>query len=123
MGLTSLSLGHITSEQLQLALEYQRKNGGRIGEVLIALGFANQAHVTAALITVGISCAITAKSEIVFVTPDSNPIDGALSMLPIHFVAQTNKLVIGFAELIESPHLSTIETMLGCIGGSLLHNP
>jgi hypothetical protein len=36
------------------------------------------------------------------------------SMLPVHFVAQTNKLVIGFAELVDYRILSTIEAMLDC---------
>jgi type IV pilus assembly protein PilB len=115
LGLTSLSLGHITSEQLQQALEYQRQNGGRIGEVLIALGFTNQTHITAALASQWGYPVLSLRNRRVFsLRQIPTRLMELYSMLPIHFVAQTNKLVIGFAESIESRILSTIETMLGC---------
>jgi Type II secretion system (T2SS), protein E, N-terminal domain len=115
LGLMMLSLGHITSEQLQLALEHQRQNGGRIGEVLIALGFANQAGITAALAAQWGHPVLSLQNR-ELQEPHQIPtrLMELYSMLPIHFVAQTNKLVIGFAELVENRILSTIETMLEC---------
>jgi type IV pilus assembly protein PilB len=118
LGLTALSLGHIGSEQLQLALEYQRQNGGRIGEVLIALGFANQAQITAALAAQWGYPVLSLKNRQLQVVQVPHRIPTRLmelySMLPVHFVAQTNKLVIGLAEFVEHRILSTIETMLDC---------
>ena len=35
-------------------------------------------------------------------------------MLPVQFIARTNKLVLGLAEFVEHRVLSTIETMLDC---------
>jgi type IV pilus assembly protein PilB len=115
LGLTLLSLGHIGSEQLRSALEYQRQNGGRIGEILIALGFANDAQITAALAAQWGYPVLSLQNRRLQV-PHRIPtrLMELYSMLPIHFVTQTNKLVIGFAELVEHRILSTIETMLQC---------
>ncbi|NWG13600.1 MAG: type II secretion system protein GspE, partial [Acidobacteria bacterium] len=39
----------ITPEQLNAALEYQRRNGGRLGTILIELGFADDDAITTVL--------------------------------------------------------------------------
>jgi hypothetical protein len=115
MGLTAFSLGFITSDELQLALEHQRNNGGRIGEVLVALGFATQAQITAALSAQWGYPLLSLENRQLRV-PQRIPtrLMELYSMLPIHFVAQTNKLVVGFAEFVEHRVLATIETMLDC---------
>lgn len=115
LGLTALSLGHIVSEELQMALSYQRQNGGRIGEILIDLGFATQAQITAALAAQWGYPVLSLQNRQLHV---SQRIPARLmelyTMLPIHFVHQTNKLVIGFAEYVEHRILTTIEAILGC---------
>ncbi len=115
LGLTALSLGHIISEELQLALARQRQKGGRIGEVLVELGFADQAQITAALASQWGHPVLSLKNRHLEV-PHHIPrkLMEIHSMLPIHFVARTNKLVIGFAEFVEHRILSTIEAMLDC---------
>jgi hypothetical protein len=115
LGLTALSLGHITPEQLQLALKHQHQNGGRIGEVLIAMGFMNQTQVTASLASQWGFPVLSLQNRQLHVT-HRIPVRlmELYSMLPIHFVAKTNKLVIGFSELVENRILVTMETMLAC---------
>ena len=39
----------ITSEQLDLALKHQRQNGGRLGSILINLGFVDDDDITSVL--------------------------------------------------------------------------
>jgi type IV pilus assembly protein PilB len=115
LGLTLLSLGHISSEELQLSLEHQRHNGGRIGEVLIALGLANQAQIAAALAAQWGYPMLSLQNRQLQVPQRIPPrLMEIYSMLPVHFAAKTNKLVVGFAEFVEHRILSTIETMLGC---------
>lgn len=115
LGLSLLSLGHITSESLQLSLEYQRQNGGRIGDVLIALGLANQAQIASALSAQWGYPVLSLRNR-QLQAPQRIPVRlmKRYSMLPIHFVAKTNKLVVGFAEFVEHRILSTIETMYKC---------
>jgi hypothetical protein len=115
LGLTALSLGHITSEQLQSALEYQRQNGGRIGEVLVSFGYSTQAQITTALAAQWGYPVLSLRDRRLNV-PQRIPIRlmELYSMLPVHFVAQTNKLVIGFAEVIDYRILSAIEATLNC---------
>ena len=115
LGLSVYSLGYITAEQLQAALEFQRRNGGRIGEVLVSLGFATQVQITAALSAQWGHPVLSLPNRQLQV-PQRIPVKlmELYSMLPIHFVTQTNKLVIGFSEFVEHRILSTIETMLGC---------
>ena len=115
LGLTLLSLGHIVSHELQVALEFQRQNGGRIGEVLIALGFSSQAQITAALAAqwgYPVLSLHDRKLQVPHMLPTR--LMELYSMLPVQFIARTNKLVLGLAEFVEHRVLSTIETMLDC---------
>ena len=115
LGLMALSLGYITPEQLREALDQQREQGGRIGEVLVSLGFLEPAQVTAALAAQWGHPVLSLKNRQLQV---SNMIPFRLmqfySMLPVHYIAQTNKLVLGFSEFVEHRTLATIEKMLGC---------
>ena len=115
LGLTALSLGYITPEQLQSALEHQRQNGGRIGEILISLNYATQAQIASSLATQWGYPVLSLRNRRLQV-PQRIPIRlmELYSMLPVHFVAQTNKLVVGFAELVDCRILSTIEAFLSC---------
>jgi hypothetical protein len=115
LGLTALSLGHITPEQLRSALKHQHQNGGRIGEVLIAMGFMNQSQVTASLASQWGYPVLSLQKRQLHVT-HRIPVRlmELYSMLPIHFVEKTNKLVLGFSELVENRILVTMETMLAC---------
>jgi len=50
LGQILLKRGMITKEQLQGALEYQKKEGGVIGETLIKLGYVTERDIVVALI-------------------------------------------------------------------------
>jgi hypothetical protein len=117
LGLSALSLGHITPEQLHAALQYQQEHGGRIGEILVALGFENQAQVTAALSAQWGYPVLSLHGRELALDPMQRipmRLVEIYSMLPVHFVARTNKLVVGFAQMVEHRILATIETMLRC---------
>jgi hypothetical protein len=115
LGLAALSLGYITPEQLQVAVRHQQRNGSRIGEVLVSLGFASQSQVTASLARQWGHPVLSLQNRQLSVAQRiPTRLLELYSMLPIHFVEQTNKLVLGFSELVEHRILSTVETMLGC---------
>src|SRR4051812_33335180 len=44
-----LALKAVTAQQLQVALEHQRRQGGTLGHVVVELGFCSEATVTRAL--------------------------------------------------------------------------
>jgi hypothetical protein len=115
LGLTALSLGHITPEQLKTALAQQRRNSEEIGETLIVLGYLNQAQLTTCIAAQWGHPVLSLQNRRLNV-PLRIPMRlmELYSMLPVHFVSQTNKLVIGFSESVDYRILSTIETMLDC---------
>ena len=115
LGLTALSLGHITPEQLQLALKHHRQKGARIGDVLIEMGFMNQSQITGSLAAQWGYPVLSLKNRQLCQT-HRIPVRlmELYSMLPMYFVAHTKKLVIGFSELVDYRILSTIEKMFGC---------
>jgi len=116
LGLLLLSRGCITNAQLDLALEQQRRLGGRLGEILCDLHFATETEVAAA--------AATQWGCPVF-RPKSSPrevqarIPAALMtlywMAPVHYSASSNKLFVGFAHRIEHHVLHTIEDITSCV--------
>ena len=115
LGLSSLSLGYITPEQLQCALQAQQEQGGRIGDVMVGLGYLTQSQVTAALASQWGYPVLSLQNH------DSGSLKRIpmrlvekYSMLPVHFIASTNKLVIGFSQMVEHRILSTIEEMFDC---------
>ena len=130
LGLLMLSRGQLTNRQLRLALEAQQAGGrGRIGHWLQELGFASEQQVTAAL---GIqwACPILSQSDAgdfacLGLLPFS--LMESFRMLPIHFVAATQKLYLAFCEGIEYAALCAIEQILSCrteaclVGDSVLN--
>jgi len=45
LGEMLLKAGKITKDQLEEALEYQKKHGGKIGEILLKLGYIEDENV------------------------------------------------------------------------------
>ena len=49
LGEILLSNGVITEEQLQRGLDFQRREGGLLGEILVKLGYVNERDIVEAL--------------------------------------------------------------------------
>jgi len=117
LGLTLVSRGQLTPEQLRSALVAQRAaGGGRIGQWLIRLGYTDQRQVLAAL-------------GLQWGCPVFNLNDGKLPdcarliplrllehyrILPIHFVSKTRTLCLGFSDAIDHSLMYALEHMLTC---------
>lgn len=115
LGLLMLSRGELTSEQLQQALEVQKKTGtGRIGEWLQQLGYARDVTVAAALASQW-SCPVI-KTLPTGVGSCSIPfyLLKNFSMVPVHFSSDRLMLHMAFAGKIEHRALFAIEQMMKC---------
>ena len=118
LGLLLLSRQQLTVEQLQSALEWQRRERrGRIGEWLQTLGFVTELQVTAALARQW-SCPVL---QFPTVLPSASRLPHLplalltnFLMLPVHYVEQTRTLHIAFAQEVDYSVLYAIEQMTGC---------
>ena len=81
----------------------------------MGLGLANEAQITSALSSQWGYPVLSLENR-QLQAPQRIPIRlmELYSMLPVHFVSQTNKLVVGFAEFVEHRVLATLEAMLEC---------
>jgi hypothetical protein len=110
-----LSRGELTSDQLQQALEMQKKTGtGRIGEWLQQLGYARDVTVAAALASQW-SCPVV-KTVPTGVGSCSIPfyLLKNFAMAPVHLSSDRQMLHIAFADKIEHRALFAIEQMMRC---------
>jgi hypothetical protein len=115
LGLLLISRGLLTSEKLKEVTSEQKEAGGDIGELLVGRGIVTEKQVTA--------CRATQWGCPVF----SLPKDGVRSiiqvpptliqlyaMIPLHYVAATNLLLVGFVHGVEYGLLYVIEQITGC---------
>jgi hypothetical protein len=115
LGLLMLSRGELTSEQLQQALEAQKKTGtGRIGEWLQQLGYARDVTVAAALASQW-SCPVV-KAVPAGVGSCTIPfyLLKNFVMAPVHFSSDRLMLYMAFADKIEHRALFAVEQMMKC---------
>jgi hypothetical protein len=118
LGLLLLSRQQLTVEQLQSALEWQRRaKRGRIGEWLQRLGFVTELQVTAALARQW-SCPVL---KLPAVLPGASRVPhlplallANFVMVPVHYLEPTRTLHIAFAEEVDYSALYAIEQMTGC---------
>jgi len=118
LGLSMLSRGEISREQLRSALDAQREHGeGRIGEWLQRLGLASELQVTAALARQW-SCPVSKINSVVQRSAAGPQVPFTLlaefAMIPLEYVPSTRTLFVAFAEGIEYHVLYSIERMLDC---------
>jgi hypothetical protein len=115
LGLILVDSGHLTDKQFRLALEEQKNEGGEIGEVLIRHSFATEKQVTAARAAQW-GCPIfgAPKRLAKMLVQIPSILFETYSMVPLHYGAATNRLLIGFVYGIDYGALYTIEQMTGC---------
>ena len=70
LGAILIQQGLITEEQLNRAIEAQKKDKGRIGEILVRLGFLSEEDIVSALAT---QLSLTYASSVESLIPDGNP--------------------------------------------------
>jgi len=115
LGLMLVSRGLLSTEQLKKATEEQKKKGGELGEILVRRGLVGEKQLTAVRAAQwGCPVFSTQKRGL----PTSIQIPKTLiehySMLPLHYVAATNRLLVGFVHSIHYELLYVMEQMTGC---------
>lgn len=115
LGLIFVSRGLLTSAQLKEAVDEQKDAGGEIGEILVRRGLLTEMQVTAARAGQW-GCPVFAVPQRVMQTDIQIP--EALihfhSAIPLHYVAATKRLLVGFVEGVEYGLLYAIEQMTEC---------
>lgn len=118
LGLMLLSCEQLTGEQLRAALHAQRSAGqGRIGEWLLALGYATEQQITTALARQW-SCPVLRSDSIPWRTDHLPEIPRFLletfHMVPVDFIPATSTLHVAFGDNIDYRVLYALEQMLEC---------
>jgi hypothetical protein len=124
LGLELVSRGCINAETLKTALLKQKQQPEtRIGEILINMGAVNEEQITAALASQWSVPVFRVNPSLVPDAAQMLPVAlmKRYKMLPVHFLKQTNKLHLAFAQVVDRSILYAIQQMLGvtteaCIG-------
>lgn len=115
LGLSLINRGLLTTSQFKEAVNKQKLAGGELGELLIQHGTVSEEQVTAALAAEW-GCPVFSVPK--HMTQSGIQIPSALtrlySAIPLHYVAATKVLLIGFVHGIEYRLLYAIEQITGC---------
>lgn len=115
LGLMLISRGLLTSAELREAREEQKEEGGDIGDLLIRRGSVSEKEVTAVRANQW-GCPVFEVPK--HAAKPCIRIPSALmqfySVIPLHYVAGSNLLLVGFVHGIEYGLLYAIEKMTGC---------
>jgi len=116
LGLMLFSRGSMNEEQFKAALENHRVSGERIGDVALHMGFVNEEQVADAL-SAQWGYPVFSMKNVPMELPVMVPLRlvELHQMLPIQFIEDSGKLLIGFATRIEHAVLQGVERMLGHI--------
>jgi Type II secretion system (T2SS), protein E, N-terminal domain len=115
LGLDLIKSGLLTVEQLRKATEEQKETGGEIGELLVRLGFVSEKQVTLARAAEWGCPVFAVPRHGVRIGVNIPPTFIELyAMVPVHYVAATNLLLVGFLHSVEYGLLYAIEQMTGC---------
>jgi hypothetical protein len=115
LGLSLISHGLLTIEQLRKATEDQKEAGGEIGEILVRHGSVTEKQVTT-IRAAQWGCPIFAVPKHATRIGVSIPrtLVQSYSMIPLHYASATNLLLVGFVHGIEYGVLYAIEQITGC---------
>ena len=115
LGLSLISHGLVTIEQLRKATDEQKEAGGEMGELLVRQGFVTEKQVTA-IRAAEWGCPVFAvpkhPTRIAISLPPT--LMRIYSMIPVHHAERTDLLLVGFVHTIEYGLLYAIEHMTGC---------
>ncbi len=117
LGLLMVARGKLTYHEVRAALEAQRQaRYGKIGEWIENLGFATEQEVTSVL-ALQWGCPVASSFDPSAIqSPGSIPLPilEAFQMLPLNYVASTNRLYLAFGERVDHAALYAIEKILDC---------
>jgi len=115
LGLTLLSCGHISADQLRTALDQHRASGVRFGDILLHLGFATEEQLTAALALQWghpvFPLRGTATETAVCIPTRLLELN---HMLPVYYAERSKRLLVGFAEGVHYRTLDALADVLSC---------
>jgi len=115
LGLMLVSRGLLSNEELREARNEERETGEEIGELLVRRGSLSEKQLTAARASQwGCPVYSVPKHGLpagICIPPTFMRI---YSMIPLHYVASTNLLLVGFVNKVEYGLLYAIEKMTGC---------
>jgi hypothetical protein len=115
LGLLMMRFGLLSSAQFKEIKDEHKEDGVEIGELVMRLGSVSEKQVTAVRATQW-SCPVFAVPEWGMPTEIHLPptFIRLFSMIPLHYVASTNMLLVGFVHGIEYGLLYAIEKITGC---------
>ncbi len=115
LGLSLVSRGLLTSTQLKEVVNQQKKTGGEIGELLVRLGSVSEKQITTVRATQW-GCPVFTVPKHAVHTAVEFPLGlmSACSAIPLHYVAATKLLLVGFVQSVEYGLLYAIEQITGC---------
>jgi hypothetical protein len=127
LSLILINRGCLTQEQSKLATIEQGQTGVEIGDTLIRLGFVDEKDVVSAR-SIQWDCPVfSAATHPLSFQHRSTHIPLTLlythSMAPLHYIAATNTLLIGFIYSVEYAVLYAVEQMTGCRTKACLITP
>jgi len=124
LGLLLVSREVLAADQLKVVLEHQHATGANIGDVVQELGFATQEQITAAVSTQW-SCPVFSLEGRELPTQIQIPrrLLELYEMLPVHFVANSRKLLVGFVTRVHYHILHTIESITECVAAPCFITP
>jgi type IV pilus assembly protein PilB len=115
LGQILLKRGMISKEQLQSALDYQKKEGGVLGETLIKLGYVTEQDIVVALIVqCGLPYIAVNKYEIDRKVIEAIPANIArqFHIVPLDRVGDVLSVVM--ANPLDSNMIGEVENLTGC---------
>ncbi len=115
LGQILLSRGVITSDQLKDALDYQKKEGGVLGEILVKLGYLTERDVVVALI---VQCGLPyiainkyeVEADVINLVPEK--LAKEFHVIPLDKVGDVLSVVM--ANPLDSSIIDTIEKVSHC---------
>jgi hypothetical protein len=115
LGLLLMRYGLLSSTQFREIRDEQKEAGEEIGELLVRLGSVSEKQVTA-IRAMQWGCPVFTVPKRGMSTGIHIPLTfiKLYSMIPLHYVAKTNMLLVGFVHGIEYGMLYAIEKMTGC---------
>jgi hypothetical protein len=115
LGLSLISSGLLTDTQFKQALDQQKESDGDIGDFLVRSGSLSEKQVTAVRATRW-GCPVFSVPKRSLQTSIHIPASllQLYSAIPVHYVAATKVLLMGFVQEIEYGLLYAIEQITGC---------
>jgi len=115
LGLLMMRYGLLSTSQFKELKDEQREAGGEIGELVMRLGSVSEKQITAVRATQW-SCPVFTVPSWGISTDIHIPSTfiRLYSTIPLHYVATTNTLLVGFVHGIEYGLLYVIEKITGC---------